>query len=65
MKEEINNLMSELDGKDKIYAHQTDILYRLYNELFPDLKEWNKACDSCRIRVYNAVRDWWLNNKNN
>ena len=65
MKEEINNLMSELDGKDKIYAHQTDILYRLHNELFPDLKEWNKACDSCRIRVYNAVRDWWLNNKNN
>ena len=63
---ELNNLMLELEGKDKIEAHQTDLMFDLNNNhFFPDLKEWTKGCSACRERVYNRLRDLWLNNYKN
>lgn len=59
----LDNLMNELEGKDKILAHQTDLLYKLHNELYPHLKEYNVSCGSCRERVYNRVREFWLSQK--
>jgi hypothetical protein len=62
MEEKIHNLMMELEGKDKILAHQTTLLFDLNNELFPDSKEFTKGCSSCRDRAYKRVSTYWKNN---
>jgi hypothetical protein len=64
MEERLNTLMLELEGKDKIYSHQTDEMFNLYNEIFPDIKEFGKSCASCRERVYKTLKDHWLKTKN-
>lgn len=63
MRADLDLLMNDLEGKDKILAHQTDLLYLIHNEIYPDLKEWNKSCGSCRERVYLRMRDYWLSQK--
>lgn len=65
IEDEIHNLMLELEGKDKILAHQTDLLYLLHNIVYPDIKEFAKYCGDCRARVYNRVREYWLANIKN
>jgi len=59
----VDNLMKELTGKDKILAHQTDLLYQIHNELYPDIKEFCKSCPEARWRVFCRVQDWWNINK--
>jgi hypothetical protein len=63
MFEDINVLLLELEGKDKINAEQCDRLFNLHNQLFPDLKEWNRSCPACRERIYNRMREWWMAQK--
>lgn len=63
--EELNNLMLDLQGKDKIQAHQTNLLYNLNNIIFPDLKEFNKSCPSCRERIYRRLQQYWEQNIKN
>ena len=44
---------------------QTNILFALHNNyLFPHMKELGKSCGSCRLRVWNRVKDWYDKNKN-
>lgn len=62
---QLNDLMLQLQGKDKIEAHQTELLYNLNNYFFPDLKEYNKSCASCRERVYNRMSSYWDTNYKN
>lgn len=64
MEKELNELMTALEGKDKIMTEQTRLLYRLNNHYYPDLKEYNMGCASCRERVYNRMKQHWNNNKN-
>jgi len=59
----LTELMMELENKDKILAEQTTRLYNFHNKLFPDSPEHNKACPSCRFRVYKKVKDYWEKNK--
>lgn len=59
----LDELMKELEGKDKILEHQTRLLFRLNNHIFPDLKEHNMGCAACRGRIYNRMKDYWMNNK--
>ena len=59
MDERLNKLMMELEGKDKIYSHQTDEMFDLHNTIFPDIKEFGKSCASCRERVYKTLKDHW------
>lgn len=61
--DDINTLMLELEGKDKILEEQTTRLFNLNNQLFPDLKEWNRSCPACRERVYKRMREWWMAQK--
>lgn len=62
---ELEELLKELEGKDRILEHQTRLLYRLHNEMFPDIKEHNMGCASCRERVYNRMVQHYLQNKTN
>jgi len=64
MEKELNELMLALEGKDKILAEQTRLLYRLNNHYYPDLKEHNMGCASCRERIYKRMKQHWLMNKN-
>lgn len=64
MEDRLNSLMLQLEGKDKIEAHQTDELYILNNYFYPDLKEYNKSCPSCRERIYHRMRHHWEMIKN-
>ncbi len=64
MEQELNDLMIALEGKDKIMAEQTRLLYRLNNHYYPDLKEHNMACSSCRERIYKRMKQHWEMNKN-
>lgn len=65
MEEELlHELMTSLEGKDKIMAEQTRLLYRLNNHYYPDLKEHNMGCASCRERIYKRMRQHWEANKN-
>jgi hypothetical protein len=61
--EGLTELMLELEIKDKILADQTRRLYNFHNLLFPLSPEHNRACPSCRFRVYNKVKDYYEKNK--
>ena len=64
---ELNELMKELEGKDKILDGQTRRLFNLNNLYYPDLLEYTVSCPSCRSRVYNRMKNHWENfikNKN-
>ena len=62
-KERLDELMRELEGKDKILDHQTRLLFNLNNHFFPDLQEWTVSCPACRSRVYNRLKTFWEKNK--
>ncbi len=43
---------------------QTNILFNLHNNfLFPHIKELGKSCSSCRMRVWNRVKNWYDKNE--
>lgn len=56
---QLDQLMRELEGKDKIQDHQTRILFNLNNQYFPDLVEWTVSCPACRSRVFNRMKKYW------
>jgi len=61
--EQLDNLMKELEGKDKILDHQTRLLFNINNIIFPDLQEYTVSCPACRSRVYNRMKTYWEKNK--
>jgi hypothetical protein len=58
----LNELMLELQGKDKIMEEQTTRLFNINNNLMPELREYNRSCPACRERVYNRMLSYWTNN---
>jgi hypothetical protein len=64
MDKELNELMTALDGKEKILSEQTRLLYKLNNHYYPELKEYNMGCSACRERIYKRMKQHWENNKN-
>jgi len=61
--EKVDALMQELVGNEyrRQSAETIRILFNLHNEIF-ESKEYSTSCGGCRTRVYNKVKDWWLNN---
>lgn len=57
--QELNDLMSELEGKEKILDHQTRKLFNLHNEHYKDIQEWTVSCAACRKRVYTRMKSLW------
>ena len=63
---EVDALMQNLYGKEG-YRHDAQTirnLFNIHNVLFPNTLEYSVNCGGCRERVYNRVRDWWLEHKN-
>ena len=49
------DLFNEIGDKTNFTTHQTDVLYRLHNYIYPDRTEYNKTCPPCVKRTYDRV----------
>lgn len=45
-----------------IPSHLVDPLFTVHNTLYPDNKEFNKGCSSCRSRVFSNVLKYYNQN---
>lgn len=63
--ERLELLMNDIMGKDKVNTQQTDEMFNLNNLIYPDLKEFNKACPACRERVYKRLCSIYVLEKEN
>ena len=61
--ERLHELMSRMIGHEYANhpAHDISALFQLNNLLFAH--EYSQSCGGCRQRVYNQLKDWYLNNK--
>lgn len=60
--EEVNNLMQRLYGKEG-YRHDSQTireLFDIHNKVFPQTLEYSVSCSGCRERVYNRLRNFWI-----
>lgn len=60
----VDGLMQRLYGREA-YPHDALTIRELFdthNKVFPGNLEFSTSCGGCRQRVYNRLRDWWLNN---
>lgn len=53
---ELNELMIELEGKEKATPIQLTKLFNLHNYFNPRHAEYGKHCPSCVARVYRQIR---------
>lgn len=58
--QEIVEEVHKLNGK--IPAHLVERLFSLHNHLFPDTKEFNKACDICKNRTFGRLQTYYNEN---
>lgn len=60
----VDAMMSSLVGKEN-HNHNASVireLFNLHNELNPQSLEFSTSCSGCRARVYQRVKQWWIDN---
>ena len=63
MIEELTRIIKEINNLEgRIPAHLIDPMFELHNQLFPNNKEFNKGCGTCRGRTLSRLSDYY--NKN-
>jgi len=56
----IINIIKEVNKLDgRIPEHLIDSMFETHNELFPDLKEYNKGCSKCRSRTFGRIQEYY------
>jgi hypothetical protein len=58
IEEQLEVLLKELEGKEKITAEQTTRMFNIYNTLYPKSPEYTKSCGGCRSRVYKKLKSY-------
>lgn len=53
---QLNELMIELEGKDKANPQQLTLLFNLHNYFNPRHAEYGKHCPSCVARVFRQIK---------
>lgn len=59
----VDDLMQQLVGREG-YRHDAHIIrqmFNLHNEA-TGIMEYSTSCGTCRQRVYNRLKEWWVNN---
>lgn len=63
MKEKVEKVVREVMNNDgKIPSTIVDEIFTLHNELFPNKKEFNKGCGTCRKRTYGRIQTYYNEN---
>jgi hypothetical protein len=57
-KEQLNQLIMDLEGKDKATSEQLNLLFQLNNHFFPNQLEYAKHCSPCVQRVYKRLKNF-------
>lgn len=57
----VDALMQQLVGKEgaRHEAHTIREMFNLHNEA-TGIMEYSTSCGSCRQRVYNRLKEWWV-----
>lgn len=61
----VDALMVTLVGKEN-HNHNALVireLFNLHNEVYPQNLEFSTSCGGCRQRVYQRLKQWWIDNK--
>lgn len=54
----VQNLITEIGTTNYVNSNQSELMFILYNTIFPDKQEHTATCDSCRMRVYHGLKDY-------
>ncbi len=60
----VDALMSTLVGREN-YNHNAQVIremFNLHNEVYPNNLEFSTSCGGCRQRVYQRLKQWWIDN---
>ena len=62
----VHNLMVRLIGKEN-HNHRPETIRELFNlhNSVTGVMEYSVSCGGCRKRVYNRLKDWYYNNREN
>ena len=61
---QVDDLMQRLVGKEDYKQDAITIreLFNIHNVVFPQTLEYSVSCGGCRSRVYNRLKQWWIDN---
>ena len=59
-KEDVKKLVLEVHKNEgKVPQHLVDHMFSMHNLLFPNNKEYNKGCSSCRRRTFGRIQKYY------
>jgi len=59
MDDKIKSLVLEVNKAGKIPEHLVDQIFEIHNKLFPNTKEFNKGCSTCRRRTFGRLQTYY------
>lgn len=63
MKEKVEKIVKTvMDNDGKVPTTIVDEMFIVHNELFPNNKEFNKGCGTCRRRTYGRIQTYYNEN---
>lgn len=56
----LKNLVMEVHKNNgNVPEHLVDQMFELHNNLFPNMKEFNKGCSKCRNRTFGRLQSYY------
>jgi hypothetical protein len=62
---QIECLVNDWNGKEdyNVPAHVITLIFNMHNVVFWERKEYSRGCGGCRSRVWNKLKSWYFENK--
>jgi hypothetical protein len=59
----VDDLIKEIGTTNFVNNNQSELMFILYNRIYPENPEHTRSCGSCREKVYRKLNDYLKTNK--
>jgi len=61
----VNELIKEIGNTNFVNNNQSELMFILYNRIYPQNQEHNRSCGTCRGKVYRKLNEYLKTNNQN
>ena len=58
----IDDLIKEIGTTNFVNNNQSELMFILYNRIYPENQEHNRSCGTCKEKVYRKLNDYLKTN---